>query len=348
MTKKYWIRGSKGVQGPFDQLQIRGLVAVGEFTPSMEISLDGAVWQPASKVKGLFPSPEPQPIVDFETGETVKTSSSTSASSQQSRSSSTDRSDTATAISSTSQDKIDKLAVSDVWKKRFRHLEAEPKKPQMNILGFLFGFFYYLAKGLWRKGIVLLVIGLLLSVVLELIAAMFGKELSLFVFAAPMWALFGLSANQDVYRKEVHGELFWPAIAGLGHPAVLLTTAIPTLLGIIFIEDALLSPGYTCSSPEVLQLVREIIVEAPYRATSSDENFIKQQGKITLSALKMDFDGIQTLRSVHPDSQLCTATLRFKTNLPAKNPYSQLGSSDSINYQISTTDDGRLKVDIFD
>ena len=56
MSAKYWIRNGSKVDGPFDQLQIRGLVALGQLTPTMEISLNGVEWRSASKVKGLFPS----------------------------------------------------------------------------------------------------------------------------------------------------------------------------------------------------------------------------------------------------------------------------------------------------
>ena len=65
MAGQYWVRGPNGKQGPFDQLQVRGLVAVGQLTPSMEISTDGISWHPTAKVKGLFPAPEPKPILDF-------------------------------------------------------------------------------------------------------------------------------------------------------------------------------------------------------------------------------------------------------------------------------------------
>lgn len=58
MANQFWIRGSKGVLGPFDQLQVRGLVAIGELTLTMEISTDSVSWQPAGKVRGLFPKVE--------------------------------------------------------------------------------------------------------------------------------------------------------------------------------------------------------------------------------------------------------------------------------------------------
>ena len=66
---QYWIRGTTGIQGPFDQLQIRGLVATGQLTPAMELSSDQTTWHVASRVRGLFPMPEPKPILDFATAD---------------------------------------------------------------------------------------------------------------------------------------------------------------------------------------------------------------------------------------------------------------------------------------
>lgn len=59
MTQQYWVRSGNGIQGPFDQAQVRGLVQLGQLTPAMEISMDQATWYTARKVKGLFPAPEP-------------------------------------------------------------------------------------------------------------------------------------------------------------------------------------------------------------------------------------------------------------------------------------------------
>jgi hypothetical protein len=58
MAGQYWVRGPLGVNGPFDQLQIRGLVSIGQLTRQMEISGDGKTWHVAGTVKGLFSSSE--------------------------------------------------------------------------------------------------------------------------------------------------------------------------------------------------------------------------------------------------------------------------------------------------
>ena len=58
---QYWIRSGTAVDGPFDQLQVRGLVDVGRLNPTMEISTDTVRWHIAGQVKSLFPAQAPSP-----------------------------------------------------------------------------------------------------------------------------------------------------------------------------------------------------------------------------------------------------------------------------------------------
>lgn len=62
---QYWFRGTGDTKDPFDHLQIRGLAATQQLTPSMELSSDGVTWHAANKVDGLFPKAAPKPILDF-------------------------------------------------------------------------------------------------------------------------------------------------------------------------------------------------------------------------------------------------------------------------------------------
>jgi hypothetical protein len=119
---------------------------------------------------------------------------------------------------------IESLPVSDKWKEKFRLLEKAggPRQPRMkdlssgerfkigfNILAFLFGPFYYTAKGMWRKGLslfgacfaALLAIGL----VLDLVGlGKFGNALG---YGAA--AVFAVRANIDYYKKMVLGDNGW-------------------------------------------------------------------------------------------------------------------------------------------
>jgi len=121
--------------------------------------------------------------------------------------------------------KIDSLDVSDGWKAKFRILaEAEvisfglipkfrndeiykqaPITTKMNFWALLFGIFYYITKGMWKKGIVLLVIAIgIVIVITELFGDSIGNSAG---FGTS--ALFAAYANFDYYRKMVLGEDFW-------------------------------------------------------------------------------------------------------------------------------------------
>ena len=120
---------------------------------------------------------------------------------------------------------IDDLPISATWKKRFTWLKKAggpsmsnfktmPKAErkgfnQFNILAFLFGPFYYVAKGMWRKGISLFVVCAAVVFALELLLVMigfgqFGKALGYGVSA-----VFAIRANIDDYKKMVLGENGW-------------------------------------------------------------------------------------------------------------------------------------------
>jgi len=120
---------------------------------------------------------------------------------------------------------IDDLPISATWKKRFTwlkkaggpsmsNLKTMPKAErkgfnQFNILAFLFGPFYYVAKGMWRKGISLFVVCAAVVIALELLLVMigfgqFGKAVGYGVSA-----VFAIRANIDYYKKMVLGKNGW-------------------------------------------------------------------------------------------------------------------------------------------
>lgn len=119
---------------------------------------------------------------------------------------------------------IDELPVSDTWKTKFmlmekaggvkmpRHKElstGERMKISFNVLAFLFGPFYYLAKGMWKKAITLFVVSVAIVVILEIaleVAGLgrFGKALTYGVAA-----VYAVRANIDYYKKMVLGQNGW-------------------------------------------------------------------------------------------------------------------------------------------
>ena len=103
--------------------------------------------------------------------------------------------------------------MSDKWKHSFRQFEANPKELQFSGMAFVFGLLYYLAKGVWKKGMALTAWLLLLGLVADIIAAALGYAIPDIVFFAVSSSLYGMRARHDIWRKQVHGETWWP------HPA---------------------------------------------------------------------------------------------------------------------------------
>jgi hypothetical protein len=119
---------------------------------------------------------------------------------------------------------IDELPVSDAWKTKFKLMEkaggvkmpqfkalttGERMKLGFGILPFLFGPFYYLAKGMWKKAITLfllcLVVILLIEIALEMAGlGRFGRSLT---YGAG--AVYAIRANIDYYKKMVLGQNGW-------------------------------------------------------------------------------------------------------------------------------------------
>lgn len=119
---------------------------------------------------------------------------------------------------------IGSLPVSDSWKLKLRLIRKAggPKMPNLkalssgerfkisfNFLAFLFGPFYYMAKGMWKKGLSLFVacvVGVVaLGVALEL--AGFARLANSLGYGVA--ALFAVRASVDYYKKTVLGENGW-------------------------------------------------------------------------------------------------------------------------------------------
>lgn len=116
----------------------------------------------------------------------------------------------------------DTESISDSWKVKFKLLEkaggvklpnvrnlsfGERMKVVFNVWGFLFGPFYYLAKGMWKKAIPLCGISFLIIVVLEALCQAMGISDRITNFVAG--AIFATRANIDFYKKVKLGDNGW-------------------------------------------------------------------------------------------------------------------------------------------
>jgi uncharacterized protein DUF2628 len=117
-------------------------------------------------------------------------------------------------------DNIARLDVSEKWKDRFRAIRkaggwklpafrdlpaSERRGLNFNFLAFLFGPFYFIAKGLWRQAIVYLVLAVLCVLIMDALGFdRFSRAVG-YGFAA----LYAVRANVSYYRKVVEGEAPW-------------------------------------------------------------------------------------------------------------------------------------------
>lgn len=119
---------------------------------------------------------------------------------------------------------IDALTVSDGWKRTFHLLvkAGGPRLPNLqalsggerfkvsfNILGFLFGPFYYLAKGMWKKALSLFAACLAVLIPLSLTLEYFGLDALANALGYGAAAVFAVRANIDYYKKACLDDNSW-------------------------------------------------------------------------------------------------------------------------------------------
>lgn len=112
--------------------------------------------------------------------------------------------------------------LSDAWREKFALIEkaggvklpklgelesGQKRKVLFNIWGFLFAPFYYIAKGMWKKAIVLAAMSIVIVVALNALFGDTGIVDLMTNFIAP--ALFAVRANVDFYKKSILGDNNW-------------------------------------------------------------------------------------------------------------------------------------------
>jgi hypothetical protein len=127
---------------------------------------------------------------------------------------------TATARSSANQD----AQLSALWRIRFDLVEkaggpTHPLLKQMplgerfrlmfNIWALLFGAFYYLAKGMWRKAILIVLVSGLTLVLIEMVAPNGELDAVRHAVNGAITILITMLANISYYKKVVLGDNGW-------------------------------------------------------------------------------------------------------------------------------------------
>nr|WP_279343761.1 DUF2628 domain-containing protein [Variovorax terrae] len=116
----------------------------------------------------------------------------------------------------------DRPALSETWKKRFAlidkaggpdwgHVSTLPFQERVtvcfNLWACLFGPFYYLAKGLWKKAIAYAGLCFVLGLANDYVEAEFGA--GNFIFGNGAVLLFPIFANMDYFKKVRLGDNGW-------------------------------------------------------------------------------------------------------------------------------------------
>jgi len=119
---------------------------------------------------------------------------------------------------------IDALPVSDSWKFKFKAIQkaggpklpffqqlplTERMKAYFNILAGLFGPFYYISKGMWKKGLALFGVCLIAVLVLSTILESFGYGFISNSLGYGVGAIYAARANRDYYKKMVLNQNGW-------------------------------------------------------------------------------------------------------------------------------------------
>ena len=128
------------------------------------------------------------------------------------------------AVDADSPPDILNLSVSDSWKQVFSLIQkaggpplknfkaltfGERMRVGMNFFAFMFGPFYYAAKGMWKKGLLLFVGGNALVLVVAVGCELLDFDVPARALGAGLGAVFGSQANMDYYKKEVLGKSGW-------------------------------------------------------------------------------------------------------------------------------------------
>lgn len=120
---------------------------------------------------------------------------------------------------------IDSLPVSDKWKQRFKGIKkaggpAMPHFKQMskedrkqvglfNVLAFLFGPIYYIAKGMWKRALSLFFACFVVLFGLAIILEWAGMGAIARFLGYGAAAVFAVRANIDYYKKMVLNDNGW-------------------------------------------------------------------------------------------------------------------------------------------
>ncbi len=112
------------------------------------------------------------------------------------------------------------------------------KNIKIRLWAFLFRVLYYIYKGLWKKGLLLYSLGLILETILVFFTQLinwyengFIELLFIFLYGTMSPILFGVMGPIDVHRKEYSNETMWkevPSVFSKGPVVIVVTIVVVT------------------------------------------------------------------------------------------------------------------------
>lgn len=298
----YYIGRDSKQYGPYSESEFGGYVQSGHIQPTDLAWTEGmANWTAVSKmplVSKPVPTANPPAVAAPATSEkprnTEATSSEAAASSKAS-------------LSPAWQRKFDILRRAGA-DNGFRKLNtngltsSERAGVYFNVLAYVAGPLYYIAKGMTRKGLVLAVGYWLLASLLSYAGFAFDIHLPVVAYVAVSGALCATFANYDYYRLVEHGETLWPGWDVFG--------STPALLGAVAVSFGLLwftadfSALPRCGDTEATSLVRQIVTEQFQKTGLPNE---------VVSKLKPRLDAIRTQKvNKQTHARSCAAELHVE------------------------------------
>ncbi|MCX7092024.1 MAG: GYF domain-containing protein [Methylobacter sp.] len=215
--KVWWYTTGDRQLGPYSAAELKAMTKLGTIVSTDYVWREGlAKWVLASSIKGLIPpapSVVPPPLPMTQNNSISFSQAAFMHTTNESAQKELHHSERSTL----------NPEISEPWKQKFELIEKaggpklkearnlpfkERSKIMFNLLGSIFGPFYYLVKGMWKKAVVLSAIGVLAIIILELIFDKIGVRNSKITnFIIP--SIFASRANIDYYKKMVLGDNGW-------------------------------------------------------------------------------------------------------------------------------------------
>lgn len=146
-----------------------------------------------------------------------------------------------------------KRELNEKWKDRFERFDkAEPfgvlnyKNPselklldKHSIWGFVFGPFYYLYKGLYKKSLLIFSLMSFYFLILDAFSYLYDIEISNKIYSIPGEVICAMFVNRDLYMLHRRNETVWPRLKALENWKATAIVAVVSLSSFLYFSFAI-------------------------------------------------------------------------------------------------------------